>query len=451
MKKFMVLSSALILTGCVSADSVFPVLQGPEFWRGEKTTGVEIVTPDALQHWWLNFGDADLNMLVDKALEGNPDRRIAAARIAEARGLRRSAFAQLTPQFGFSASKGRDKTQQSEAGDFYDAQFDASYEIDLFGKNRSNLKASEASIEAAMADYENVSLSLIAEVTRTYIDMRANQKQAAIARKNLEIQEKTLVLIRQLKNSGENPQLDVERSETLVNTTQASIPQFERLAENARLRLDVLTGQIPGTLSILRYPEAKIPGSEVDPVLLAPAELLALRPDIRAAAANLAMRSHLTDYTIASIFPTISIGGFFGVAESALADSTSIWNIALGAALSKLNFGRVEGQINAAKAREVQAYELYRKTVLEAVLDVETALNDYAKGNDRLVSLTQAYINADNAFSLSQDLFNEGEISFIDILDAQRTLNAAQSAMVEAEAAQVQALIALYKAMGVGL
>ena len=117
--------------------------------------------------------------------------------------------------------------------------------------------------------------------------------------------------------------------------------------------------------------------------------------------------------------------------------------------MSLLDFGRVQGGIDASKARELQAFEVWRKTVLQAVTDVETALTDYAHVNERLVTLQQAAANAENSLNLSQQLYKEGEISFLDVLDAERTLNNANSSVVSAEEAQSLSMIALYKALGV--
>ncbi|MCB9982588.1 MAG: efflux transporter outer membrane subunit [Rhodospirillales bacterium] len=452
MRTFWLACSALTLSACVTDSLNMPDFKGPSFWTkaGGQEEAVDESSAEQLQNWWHRFNDPALSALIDKALSDSPDRKIAEARLLEARGLRRVARASLFPQIGASASKGREDTVQSDTDDYYDARFDASYELDIFGKNRKVFSARKASLESLEASYRDVTLSLIAEVARTYIEMRGYEKQTAIAQDNLKTQEQTLALIDQLRAVGENPQLDVDRAANLVNTTRASIPEFQRQSENARLRLGVLTGTLPEDLTDMTATQGRIPGSDVAPVLMAPAQVLALRPDILAAAANLRAKTHLTSATIAAAFPTFTLSGFYGVAENAFAASTGIWNVALGAAVSVLSFGRIEGEIDAAHAREKEAYELYRKTVLEAVVEVETALNDYARINEQAFSLFKAYENAQDAFLLSQQLFTEGEISFLDVLDAQRMLNSAESNLASAEAAKAEALIRLYKSLGVG-
>ncbi len=452
MKAALILLSTVTLSGCFAGPLEFPDFKGPSFWTKAKTSGplYQETNAENLQGWWHGFNDPLMGVLIEKALADNPDRRIAAARVLEARGLKRTAGSALFPEIGASAGAGREETIQSTADDYYDARFDASYEIDIFGRNRGRFSAADATLESLQAQYQDTTLTLIAEVARTYIEARANEKQTLIAQKNLETQVQTLELVQNLRDAGENPQLDVERAENLVNTTKASIPEFTRLSENAWLRLAVLVGALPEELAEVSKTHGDIPGGDVAPVLMSPAKVLALRPDVRAAAANLRAQSKLSEAAIADIFPIFTLSGFYGVAENAFANSTNIWNVAIGAAVSLLDFGRLEGQVDAARAREKEAYELYRKTVLEAVNEVETALNDYAHINEQAALLFKAHENAAAAFDLSRQLFTEGEISFLDVLDAQRTVNDAESSFINAEAAKASALIRLYKSLGVG-
>ncbi len=450
MKKYiLLLSSSALLSGCVTSGSDFLNIKTPEFWGAEKEVTLPVVKVASLKNWWFKFEDPTLNKLVGLSLSDSPDRLIAQARVLEARGMRRYTRSSLFPQIGASASGGRQETTLSTANDYHDARFDASYEIDIFGKNRKNIAAADAQIDALEAQYHDVTLTLIAEVTRSYIDYREFQKHTLIAEKNLQIQEKSLDLIRQQRKFGEAPQLDVERAENLVNTTKSSIPEFQRLANNARLQLTVLTGKLPSEISPILDKSAQIPKGSAKPILTAPAQVLSLRPDIRAASANLSANTALAESVTAELFPTFSISGFFGVAESALTSSTSIWNVALSTAVSILDFGRIEGRIDAARAREVQAYQTYRRTILNAIREVEMALSDTAHIDEQRISLQKAYNNAEHALHLSETLYKEGEISFLDVLDAQRTVNEADTALVTIEARYAESLVRLYKSLGI--
>jgi NodT family efflux transporter outer membrane factor (OMF) lipoprotein len=451
MKKYLLLSTCLILSGCFAGKLEGLSFTQPESWTAKDAQTVPLAEAESLRGWWKKFNDPALDTLVGHSLQNSPDRLIAAAKIAEARGLKRTSTSYLFPQIGASGSTGREDTGVSGTSpdSFYDARFDASFEIDVFGKNRKNRSAANASLAAAQARYHDVSLTLIAEVVRTYIDFRAAQQQTDIADKNLRSQEKTLKLISDLNRLGEVPRLDVERAESLVNTTRASLPEFIRQAENARLRLSVLTGAMPEDVMPILSQNANIPNGDLKPLLMAPAQIIALRPDIQAAAADLAANTSLAEATTAEIFPTFSLSGFYGIADSALVNSATPWSIALNTAVSLLDFGRIEGRIDAARAREKQAYEQYRKTVLAAVSEVETALSDYAHINEQHASLRKAYMSAEKSLEFSQTLYKEGEVSFLDVLDAQRNTNAAESAMVSAMAAQAESLTRLFKSLGV--
>ncbi len=448
MKYILLVTTSLMLSGCLLTPSEHGTVDAPEFWTSS-VQNVETAAPETLHNWWKGFQDPALNNLVDLALKGSPDRKIAEARVLEARGISRSVTSALFPQIGASGSAGRAKDFNTnfKAGELYQAGFDASYEIDIFGRNRNSADAAGLNLEAKTAEYHDVSLTLVSEIARTYIEFRAAEKQMQIAQKNLESQQKTLDLIRQQKELGEAPQLDVERSEGLVNTTKSAIPEFSRQADNARLRLSVLTGELPEKIKPL-LPEGQHVEINIKPVLFSPAQVIAQRPDIQAAQSNLEAQTSLTKAEISSIFPTISLSGFFGVADTALINSTNIWSTGISAAVSLLDFGRIRGNIDAAKARELQSFEFWRKTVLQAITDVETALTDYARISERVTTLQLATKNAEQSLNLSEQLYKEGEVSFLDVLDAQRTLNNANAEVVSAEEAQSLSLISLYKALG---
>ena len=450
MKKYiLLLSSSALLSGCITSGSEFPKIKTPQFWKNQTNVEIPVIKTALLKNWWFKFEDPTLNKLVDLSLSDSPDRLIAKARIEEARGLRRSTRSSLFPQIGASASEGRQNNTGDGSDNYHDARFDASYEIDIFGKNRKASKAADAKLNALKAQYHDITLTLIAEVTRSYIDYRAFQKQTAIAEKNLDIQIKTLELIRQQRQFGEAPQLDVERAENLVNTTKASIPEFQRLANNAKLQLTVLTGKLPNTLSPIVEKKADIPIGSIKPVLAAPAQVLTSRPDILAANETLLENTALAESVTAELFPTFSVSGFFGIAENTLTSSTSIWNIAIGTAVSILDFGRIEGRIDAARARETQAFQSYRRTILAAVSEVETALTDTTHIDEQRNSLKKAYDNAEKALHLSEALYKEGQISFLDLLDAQRTVNDADTNLVDIESKYSKSLVRLYKSLGI--
>lgn len=454
MKQYLLIPSFLLLTGCVTDGLNLNIgtLTKPQGWTAEHSAMTMLSETEKLKEWWKRFDDPTLNALVETALQDSPDRRLAEARILEARGLRRTSRSALFPQLNLTGDRGRQDTGKGDGGTldgFYDAGFDASFEVDVFGKNRRSFSAADQQLLALEAEYHDVTLSLIAELVRSYIDFRTAQNQHRIAHKNLSSQEQTLELINNLFELGSAPRLDVERASALVNTTRASLPEFKRQEENARLQLSVLAGQLPEELLNTLSTQENIPNAIMADALMSPAQVLELRPDIRAAKANLLARTDLTDAAIAELFPTFTMRGFYGITDSALVSSATVWNIALGMAVNLLDFGKIEGRIDAAKAREKQAFETYRKTVLEAVVEVETALNDYARITEKRISLESAYQSSEKALELSQALYKEGEISFLDVLDAQRNVNDAEATTVQARADQAESMARLFKSLGI--
>lgn len=445
----LLISFFIILSACSTSSIEFPSLLTPQSWiSNDENKFVEDADISELHNWWLNFNDISLNSLIETTLENNPGRKISKSRIAEARAIRQTTSASLFPEIGFSGNGGRGKDGVT-TGNYYDAGFDASFEIDIFGVNQSRVDAADSKINSLEEQFHDISLTLIAEVARVYVDFRAAQKQVAIANKNLNIQKETLNLIRQQYNVGEIPLLDVERSESLVNKTESTIPEYRRQADIARLQLTILTGTLPHEILPIVETESDITSLTIDPILMSSTSVLNNRPDIRASIASLSEATSLSNSAAASIWPTFSLSGFYGIGETALVNSTNIWTLAAGTAVSLLNFGRIEGEIDASKEREKQAFESYRKTILNATVEVETALVDVTRLKSQGASIQKAFNNAENSFKLSQQLFTEGEISFIDLLDVQRTLNEADSARVVSEQSQVNSIIRLYKSMGI--
>lgn len=450
-----ILISTALVSGCITSKQSFDTPELPTAWQGKSSLdkAAQGVTDEkksgTLTAWWTFFGDPVLDRLIESSMALSPDRSVALAKVTEARAIARTTSSSLFPQISGTASASRADTASVNPDNYYDAGFDASYELDLFDVNRNASDAADLNVEAMQASFENVTLTLVADVARNYTEFRFYQHQAAIASRNLDSEQKTLELVLQQNEAGEATRLDVERAENQVNTTRASIPDFKRQADIARLRLSVLSGLLPEYIAQILGENGTIPTADVMPVLASPADVLEMRPDVRAARINFAAATKTVASETANLFPKLTLSGFFGVQDSAFVSSANVWNVALGAAVNLLDFGRIEGQIDAAKAREEEAYHLLRKSVLAAVTDTEQAMVSYAHINQQRISLAASLQNAKKALELSQQLYKEGEISFLDVLDAQRSVNSADLAASSAEYAQVISLIALYKSLGV--
>ncbi len=437
------LFALLFLTACSSIEH--PAITHPVNWESKAMQ----TTPESLKNWWKHFDDPALDSLIVQTLNYSPDRLIAAARIQEARGLYRSTRASLFPQIDGSGQVSREETGFRGIDNFKQAGFDARFEIDIFGKNRNATKAASATLQALTAEYHDTSLSLAAEVARIYIEYRAAQKQLAIAEKNLESQQKTLQLVQNQFEFGEAAKLDVSRANTLVENTKATLPDYRNQSDVARLQLSVLTGLMPDNLQALIAKGTGIPSADIKPFFLAPATVLEKRPDVQAARLMFEASRLQADSVTAELLPTITLSGFYGIVDNAFVTADTLWNVFLSAAVPLIDFGRIEGRVDAARAVEVQRYQQYRRTILAAVAEVNTALSNVANINKQRLALVAARNSADDALKQSDTLFKEGEVSFLDVLDAQRTLNNTDAALVNAQALQTIRTIGLYKALGV--
>ncbi len=449
-----VLGFALSACDVAQIQQHLPVI--PESWNSapapaktpEKAAAIQQTT--VLSNWWKQFHDAQLDWLVDQSLKENPDVHQASARIDEARGMAKTSNAALYPQITANGDAARERQLflGPVTGNVYDASFDASYELDLFGKNREAAKAAELEAQAAGKDYDWVKLSLIAEVARNYVTMRAAEKQISLAEKNLNIEKDTLSLVDRQRKAGGASSFDYERAALQVNQSAARIAEYKRQRENATLALITLTGLDAKTLHQHLKAAHDIPGISLKAVADAPASVLARRPDIAAANARFTEATSLKESQAAAVFPTISLSGLFGLSKTLIVDTANVWSLGGNAAVSLLDFGRIQGQIDAASAREVSAYEDWRKAILQGMQDVETALTNVTQLSQQRVALGRAKENAAKAVSLAQDRYRAGDASLLDVLDAQRQLIDADSALIDAEGNYVTAIVALYKALG---
>ncbi|WP_084675862.1 efflux transporter outer membrane subunit [Candidatus Odyssella acanthamoebae] len=403
-----------------------------------------------LKEWWKQFEDENLNWLIEQTLKESPDIHQAAARIDEARGLQKTAFGSLLPAISGSAdvNRGKQLFLKPITGDSYDASFDASYEFDLFGKNREAFKAAENELLATLQDYDWIKLSIIAEVIRTYISMRAAEKQIVLAQHNLEIQKDTLALVERQFKAGSASEFDVKRTALQVHQSTARIADYNRQKEVYMLSLLTLTGLTAELIKAHLTTCKEIPGIDLKAIADAPASVIARRPDITAANLRFIEATSLRQSQLAAFFPTLSLSSLFGLSQTVLVPSTTVWNIGGKTAVSLLDFGRIQGQIDAASAREVTAYEAWRKAILQGLQDVETALTNTARYEEQRHALNLAKINAAKAVSLSQTRYRQGDNSLLDVLDAQRHLIETDQALIEVENSYVIAIVALYKALG---
>jgi NodT family efflux transporter outer membrane factor (OMF) lipoprotein len=449
----------ILVAGCsVGPNYHAPKLASPAEWE----TGTN--TAPAIVEWWKTFNDPELNTLVERAVRANHDLRIAEGRLREARALRSGAIWDFGPTIIGNASY-MDQLRARNAQTFsasnqvfhtylYDAHFDASWEIDIFGGKRRALESANAQFAAVEEDRRDVLVSVLAEVARNYVEVRGSQQRFAIANKNIKAQSEAVEIAKARFNAGLTSELDVKQAESLLATTQAQLPSFDTAVKQGIHRLSVLLGQQPSALQSELTQDAPIPATPPNVPVGLPSDLLRRRPDVRRAERQLASSNADIGVQTAELFPKFSLIGTGGFQSLSVSDwfvpQGKYWSAGPTVTWRFLDFGRIHAQVKAANARQQQSLAAYEKAVLISFEDVENALVAYANEQVRHRALMDAAAANRRALELANELYTKGLGDFLNVLDAERSLYQAEDQLVDSERAVTSNLVALYKALGGG-
>ena len=336
----------------------------------------------------------------------------------------------------------------------WQAGFDASWEIDIFGGVRRSIEAADANYQAIIDDRADVVLTLLAEVARDYVELRGAQRRIEVARQNLAIERDLQTLTHSLLAAGLAPQQDLLRAQAQVSDIEAAIPEFESDERAAAYRIAALIGEpFEGVVAELSVPRPiPKPLSEV-PIGL-PSELLERRPDVRAAERRIAAANARIGIAQADLYPHFSLTGTAGLESLSFSSfgnaSSGYYQIGPGITWRIFDAGRIRFQVQAESARTDAAAAAYQRSVLNAFRDVETALVSYANANTRRNSLAAESAADADATKITKLLYENGVESFLPVLDAERSLYAADDALAQSERDSTLALIAVYKSLGGG-
>ncbi|MFO0858373.1 MAG: efflux transporter outer membrane subunit [Phycisphaerales bacterium] len=475
MKHFPLTTSVLLaasLSGCtVGPDYHAPSPVVPDAWTERART--DAAHPDG--PWWTSFNDPILDDLVTKAAGANTDLRIAVQRLQEARAQRgvvsSAGFPQVDLNGSFSNSRFSENGFLQGLGgsgsgglpgaivpgqqiNLWQAGVDASWELDLFGRNRRAVQAADADIAADEFGVGDVLVAVIAEVADGYAQLRGIQASLEVAHRTLTSQQETLSVVNEQAAAGVASDLEVSRSQTQVSTTAARIPELESAAQGAIRRLEVLIGAMPGTLDTQLSAACPLPHAPEALDVGIPSEVLRRRPDVRAAERRLAAATARIGVATADLFPRFSLTGSFGLQSQEIGDlpagDSRFWAIGPSVRWPILDFGRIRSNIRVQDARTAQALAAYEGTVLRALSDVEVSLVRLSRERARAGQLQQAADSARRSVTLATELYRGGLLEFLDLLDAQRTQFLAEEAATQANTAIVTDTVALYRALGGG-
>jgi multidrug efflux system outer membrane protein len=418
-------------------------------------------TVTAVGEYWRSLGDSTLNRLLDQALSGNLDVEAARARIRGARAGKLQATLDFVPTVtavgGYTRQRLSGATFPIGNGtfpdqDIWDAGFDASWELDLFGRIRRGVQARGALLGAAEEDLRDIRVSLAAELARVYFELRGAQEQLAVAQRNGENQRRTLQLTRQRLDAGRGTAFDTERAQAQLSITLASVPRFEAQVAAAQYRIGVLVGRPPAGVARELEQVVTTPSLPTTVAVAAPDSLIRRRPDVAAAERRIAAEHAFVGAAKAEYLPRLNLGGSAGFSSAEFGDlgGDGTFRYAVGPVITwpALNLGRVKARVDVARSLEDEARAQYNQTVLSALEEVETALVSYRTSLSQVDRFGEAAQASGRAAELARLRFTGGVADFLQVLDAERTQLEAEDQLARSRTEASTAYAALYKALG---
>ncbi len=460
---------SVLVTACaVGPDYVAPTRQAPaSFNEAPPNAPANAPVQEIDDAWWKILGDPVLEGLLEKALTSAPSIAEAQGRVREARALTGVAGADRFPTVDavgqYARQLGSENVPigvppgglgQGEHSNLWQAGFDASWEMDVFGSQRRTVEAANANYQAVSEERADVVLTLLAEVARNYVELRGAQRRTEVARQNLAIEEDLRKLTESLLAAGLAPQQDLLRAQAQASDIEAAIPQFATDERTAEYRIAALIGQPSSEIVAELSEPAPIPQAVSEVPVGLPSELLERRPDVRAAERRIAVANARIGIAKADLYPHFSLNAVTGLESlyfsSFTSASSGYYQIGPGITWRIFDAGRIRFQVRAESARTDVAAAVYQRSVLEAFRDVETALVSYANAKVRSNHLAAESAADQQATDIATLLYKKGVESFLPVLDAERSLYAAEDALALSQRDSSLALIALYKSLGGG-
>ena len=456
MKHLSSIALALALAACSTGPeyarpATAPAAAGPFVAANSPALQPLAPVPD---NWWRLYDDPVLDGLIADALAHNTDVRAAVARLARARAALREVKVDRLPQGGVSAgvTRGRDPGQ-SETATSFDAGLQVAYEVDLFGRVSRSVEAGRGDVAAAEADADAVRVAIVSDTARAYADASSAAERLAVAEHIVELLGRSLDLTQKQVEIGQTTRLDTARIAALRNQRQAEIPALAAERDNALFRLATLTGRAPAELPSAAG--ARNTSLRLDqPIPVGDgSQLLARRPDVRAAERRLAAATARIGVATADLYPQVTLGGSIGSSANSIAN---IFSNPIGFLLGPLiswsfsDHARARARVAGAEASTQEALAEFDGTVLRSLQETETALSAYANTLKRREALKAARDQADVAARIVRAQQREGQVDSLALLDAERTSAEAEAELANVEGEVAAAQIDLFRALGGG-
>lgn len=476
--------SGAIFFGLLACTTLGPDFSTPETnvsekWLEAEHPNIESTSTDHKQ-WWATFDDSTLDQLINLAYKQNLPLKIAGVRIFEARAQLGIATVNRYPQQqqarggttfkSLSESRANTFSNSLFSQDFnywdYDVGFDASWEIDFWGKFKRGIESADANLLAEMASYDDFLTSLIAQVADTYIVIRTFESRIVLAKNNVQIQERSLHIADVRFRNGATTELDVQQARSLLKNTQALIPRLETGLRQAKNALSILLGLPPNDLQTYLSKASKdIPEAKSTITAGIPAELLRRRPDVKQAELQAAAQSALIGIAKADLYPSFSLFGSLGFVASDGASVTSTGKDGPGQLFEKtslefiggpsfrwniFNYGRIKNSVRVQDARYQQLILNYQNTVLRAAQEVEDAMAGFLRSKEEVDFLKDSVVASERAVELALLQYRDGASDYTRVLNTQEFLVNQEDALTATKGNVARNAIAMYRALGGG-
>jgi multidrug efflux system outer membrane protein len=443
------------LTGC-ARDEFAPYLA---FAIPQQYQAADAVQPPQVGRWWTRFGSSELDRLMRAVYVDNLDIAVAVAQLQEAEAQVEITGAALFPSVGYADNSSRSRSSGTNqpgvigrgvVRNSFTKALNASYVLDVWGQNRDALEAAVRNSAASAYQLEVVRLLIRASVVNDFLVYAANRERAALARENTRNAERILGIIRERRAAGTASELDVAQQQSLLEIQRATIPPLRQAAEAARIALAILLGSPAQGVALTTRSVRKLRLPVVSPGL--PATLLLRRPDIRSAEQQMLAADANVDVARKAFLPTLQLTGQAGYQSAMLATllrpESAIFSMAAGVTQPIFEGGKLRGQLALSEAQRQQLLEIYRKSIVAALGDVENALIAIRENRAREAAQRLAVAAARRAFELSEERLRQGTIDLTTLLNTQITLFQAQDTLIQIRLARLQAAAALYQALG---
>jgi NodT family efflux transporter outer membrane factor (OMF) lipoprotein len=449
-------AAVVLVTGCTTL--------GPDYSEPEADVGAAWTeagdprvdeAPAVEPKWWhVAFGDPDLDRLVEMALEENLTLRSAGLRVLQAQQQLAIAIGNQYPQQQQITGSAARAKEQGVVFDDYSLGFNLSWEPDFWGRFRRAIESASADLDASVANYDAVLISLVSQVAQTYLLIRTFQRRLDVSRENIEAQTESLRITRAKFDAGEVSELDASQAEALLNNTIATQPSLEISLQQFKNTLATLLGKPPQDFDYLLAEDRGIPATPVEIAIGMPQDLVRRRPDIRIAERQLAAQSAQIGVAITDLYPSFAIGGSIGTnadrTGDLFTDASETFSLFGAFQWNVFNYGRLKSNVRLQDARFQQLLVDYRDTVLLAQADVENSIVAYLKSHEQLVSYEAAAAASQRSVETAVTQYQNGLITFNTVISTLQSNLDQQDLLAVAQGDVANNLVQVYRALGGG-